>query len=145
MYVSITIDSYMFSNSSNNSISTYVHHCIQTQVFAQNEELRTQLKGSKRNENFLQEQISKAEQKLSDLHASYDELQMLTSGEEMKSQLSFMQRKMQDVKSEFCSIDVIKMHYAEKVMIINVSVDICVYVASCAVRSLSCSLSEMSQ
>ena len=52
---------------------------------------------------------------------------------------------MQDVKSEFCSIDVIKMHYTEKVMIINVSVDICVYVASCAVRSLCCSLSEMSQ
>ena len=85
LYVSITIDSYMFNNSSNNSTTTYVHHCIQTQVFAQNEELRTQLKGSKRNENFLQEQISKAEQKLSDLHASYDELQMLTSGEEMKS------------------------------------------------------------
>ena len=105
-----------------------------TQVYAQNEELRTQLKESKRNENFLQEQISKAEQKLSDLHASYDELQMFTSGKEMKTQLSVTQRKMQDVKSEFSSIDVIKMHYAEKVMIINVLLDICVYVASCVLR-----------
>ena len=59
---------------------------------------------------------------------------MLTSGKELKTQLSVTQQKMQNVKSEFCSIDVIKMHYAEKVIIINVSVDICVYVASCAVR-----------
>ena len=127
LYVSITIDSYMFNNWSNNSISTYVHHCIQTQVYAQNEELRTQLEGSKRNENFLQEQISKAEQKLSDLHASYDELQMLTNGEEIKTQLSVTQTKVQDLKSEFSSIDVIKMHYAEEVMIINVLLDIYVY------------------
>ena len=124
----------MFNNSINNSISTYVYHCIQTHVYAQNEELRTQLEGSKRNENFLQEQISKAEQKLSDLHRSYDELQMLTSGEEMKTQLSVMQRKVQDVKSEFSSIDVINMQYAEKVIIINVLLDICVRVASCVLR-----------
>ena len=124
----------MFNNSINNSISAYVHHCIQTQVYAQNEELRTQLEGSKRNENLLQEQISKAEQKLSDLHASYDDLQMLTSGEEMKTQLSVVQRKMQDVKNEFSSIDIIKMHYAEKVMIINVLLGICVYVASSVLR-----------
>ena len=70
---------------------------------------------------------------------------MLTSGKEIKTQFNVMQRKMQDVKNEFGSINVIKMHYDEKVMIINVSVDICVYVASCVLRSLSCSLSEMSQ
>ena len=113
-------------------IYNYVHHCIQTQVYAQNEELQTQLEGSKRNENFLQEQINKAEQKLSDLHRSYDELQMLTSGEEMKTQLSVTQRKMQDVKNEFSSMDVIKMHYAEKVMIlIFYWTNVCMYVAGC--------------
>ena len=117
----------MFNKSSDNSISAYVHHCIQTQVYAQNEELQTQLEGSKRNENFLQEQINKAEQKLSVLHRSYDELQMLTSGEEIKTQLNVTQTKVQDLKSEFSNIDVIKMHYAEEVMIINVLLDIYVY------------------
>ena len=94
----------------------YSHHCIQIQVYGQNEELRTQLKESKRTESFLQEQISKAEQKLSDLQISYDELRMLTSGEEIKTQLDAMQNKMQDVQSDFGSIDVIKMHYTKKVM-----------------------------
>ena len=108
----------MFNNSANNSISIYVRTSLYTQVYVQNEELRTQLEGSKRNENFLQEQISKAKQQLSDLHRSYDELQMLTSGEEIKTQLSVTQRKMQDVRSEFRSIDVIQMHYAKKVMIL---------------------------
>ena len=100
----------------------YIHHCIQIQVYGQNEELKTQLKESKRSENFLQEQISKAEQKLSDLQISYDELRMLSSGEEIKTQLGVMQRKMEDVKSDFASIDVIKMYYTKEVMF---SVDIC--------------------
>ena len=59
---------------------------------------------------------------------------MLTSGEEMKTQLSVTQRKVQNVKSEFSNIDVIKIHYAEKVMIINVLLDICIYVASSVLR-----------
>ena len=94
----------------------YVHHCIQIQVYGQNEELKTQLKESKRNESFLQEQISKAQQKLSDLQISYDELRMLSSGEEIKTQFGVIQRKMEDVKSDFASIDVIKMHYTKEVM-----------------------------
>lgn len=75
-------------------------------MYAQNYELRTQLKESKRNEEVLQEQINKAEQKLSDLH----ELKIFSSGKEIETQLSIMRRKMNDVKSEFGSIDVIKMH-----------------------------------
>ena len=109
----------------------YVHHCIQIQVYGQNEELRTQLKESKRNESFLQEQISKAEQKLYDLQISNDELRMLTSGEEIKTQLGVTQRKMEDVKSDFGSIDVIKMHYTKEVMF---SVDIRTYVAMYVLR-----------
>ena len=104
----------------------HVHHCIQIQVYGHNEELRTQLKESKRNENFLREQISKAEQKLSDLQISNDELRMLTSGEEIKTQLGVTQRKIEDVKSNFGSIDVIKMHYTKEVMF---SVYIRTYVA----------------
>ena len=99
---------------------------MQIQVYGQNEQLRTQLKESKRNESFLQEQISKAEQKLSDLQISNDELRMLTSGEEIKTQLGVTQRKMEDVKSDFGIINVIKMLYTEEVMF---SVYIRIYVA----------------
>ena len=49
---------------------------------------------------------------------------MLTSGEEIKTQLGVTQRKMEDVKSDFGSIDVIKMHYTKEVMF---SVDIRTY------------------
>ena len=68
------------------------------------------------------------------MRKDYDELKKLTGGEEIKSQLSAMQRKIQDIKDEFGSIDVIKMHYTEKVMIINIfSFDIayvCTYIYS---------------
>ena len=103
----------------------YIYVCTSLyaiQVYGQNEELRTQLKESKKSESFLQERISKAEQKLSDLQISYDELRMFTSGEEIKTELDVLQRKMQDVKSDYGSIGVIKMHYTKEVMF---SVDIC--------------------
>ena len=35
----------------------------------------------------------------------------------METQLKIMQSKMQDVKSEFVNIDIIKMHYTEEVAI----------------------------
>ena len=82
---------------------------IHMQVYDQNESLRTQLKESKRTENLLQEQVDKAQKKLSDLH----ELKTLSSSEDLETQLSIMQRKMSDVKSEFGSIDTIKMHFTE--------------------------------
>ena len=82
---------------------------VRIQVYEQNQSLRTQLKESKRTENLLQEQIDKAQKKLSDLH----ELKTLSSSKDLETQLSIMQRKMSDVKSEFGSIDVIKMHYIE--------------------------------
>ena len=82
---------------------------VRIQVYEQNESLRTQLKESKRIENLLQEQIDKAQKKLSDLH----ELKTLSNSKDLETQLSIMQRKMSDVKSEFGSIDVIKMHYIE--------------------------------
>ena len=79
------------------------------QVYDQNESLRTQLKESKRTENLLQEQVDKAQKKLSDLY----ELKTLSSSEDLETQLSIMQSKMSDVKSEFGSIDIIKMHFTE--------------------------------
>ena len=88
-------------------IATY----IQTQVYAQNEGLRSQLEESKRIECFLQDQISKVELKLSNLHKNYDKL----SGEDIEAQLKIIQRKMFDVKSEFSSIDVIKLQWSEEV------------------------------
>ena len=88
-------------------IATY----IQTQVYAQNEGLRSQLEESKRIECFLQDQLSKVELKLSNLHKNYDKL----SGEDTEAQLKIIQRKMFDVKSEFSSIDVIKLQWSEEV------------------------------
>ena len=76
--------------------------------------LRTQLNESKRMENLLQEQIDHTQKKLSDLHENYDELKTLSSSEDLETQLSIMQRKLSDVKSEFGSIDIIKMHYTEE-------------------------------
>ena len=90
---------------------------------------------SKRNEGFLQGRISKAEQKLYDLQISNDELRMLTSGEEIKTQLGVTQRKMEDVKSDFASIDVIKMHYTKEVMFtVDTCMYVCMYVATYVLR-----------
>ena len=91
--------------------SLYIATYIQTQVYAQNEELRSQLEESKRIESFLQDQISKVELKFSNLRENYDKL----SGEDIEAQLKIMQRRMFDVKSEFSSIDVIKLHWIEEV------------------------------
>ena len=91
------------------------------QVYEQNEVLRTQLNESKRMENLLQEQIDHTQKKLS-------ELKTLSSSEDLETQLSIMQRKLSDVKSEFGSIDIIKMHYIEEV-------SECVCIVSCDVDS----------
>ena len=92
----------------------YVYQCtsILTQVYAQNDQLRTQLEQSKRIEKLLREQINKAEQKVSDLLERYDKQ---NTGEDIESQLKMMQRKMLDVKNEFGSIDVIKQHWTGEV------------------------------
>lgn len=114
----------------------YVRNCISTQVYAQNQELRVQLKESKQNEIFLQEQIRREEQRLSELHEKYDKLKSYFSGEEIETQLSIeeietqlsvMQRKMHDVKSKFSNIDVIKMHCIKEVMINNMYVSMHAY------------------
>ena len=88
---------------------------MSSQVYAQNDELRTQLEESKRIENLLQEQISKAEQKVSDLHEKYKKQ---SRDEEIETQLKILERQIADVKSEFDKIDVIKLHRTEKVPII---------------------------
>ena len=84
---------------------------VQTQVYAQNEELRSQLEESKRIESFLQDQISKVQLKFSNVCENYDKL----SGEDIEAQLKIMQRRMFEVKGEFSSIDVIKLHWSEEV------------------------------
>ena len=86
----------------------YVYIIIQ--LHAQNGELQAELRESKRIENLLLEQMDKGKQKLSELQENYDKLKMLSSSEEIESQLSIMQSKMRNVKSELGSIDVIKMH-----------------------------------
>ena len=89
----------------------YIATYVRTQVYAQNEELQSQLEESKRIESFLQDQISKVELKFSNLRENYDKL----SVEGIEAQLKIMQRKMFDVNSEFSSIDVIKLHWSEEV------------------------------
>ena len=89
----------------------YIATYVQTQVYAQNEELRSQLEESKRIESFLQGQISKVELKFSNLRENYDKL----SGEDIEAQLKIMQRKMFEMKSEFSNSDVIKLHWSEEV------------------------------
>ena len=89
----------------------YIATYVQTQVYAQNEELRSQVEESKRIESFLQDQISKVELKFSNLRENYDKL----SGEDIEAQLKIMQRRMFDVKNEFSSIDVIKLHWSDEV------------------------------
>ena len=98
------------------------------QVYAQNQELRVQLKESKQSENLLQEQVKRRDQRLSDLQENYDKLKLHSSSEEIETQLSVMQRKMHDIKGEFSSIDVIKMHLTEVVMITNIYP--CMYVCN---------------
>ena len=93
-------------------ITMYIIINIHTQVYAQNDQLWTQLEESKRIETLLQEQIRKFEQKVSDLHENYDQQ---PGGEEIETQLKIIQRKMCDVKSEFASIDLIKLHWSEEV------------------------------
>ena len=84
---------------------------VQTQVYAQNEELRSQLQERERFQSCLQDQISKAELKFSDLREIYDKL----TGEDIEAQLKIIQRKMFEVKSEFSSNDVIKLHSSEEI------------------------------
>ena len=86
-----------------------------TQVYAQNQELRTELKESKRIEKVLLEHVNKAEEKLSVLHEDYDKLKVLSGTEELETQINLLRRKFNDVKSEFGSIDVIKIHCIEEV------------------------------
>ena len=63
----------------------------------------------------LQQQLGQAHKMLSDMHENYDKLKTLSSSEDLETQLSNIQRKMCDVRSEFGSIDIIKMHYTEEV------------------------------
>ena len=95
------------------------------QVNAQNVELRTQLVESKKFENALQQQNSKAEEKYSDLYQMYENLKMLSNGEEMEAQLSSLKSKMLNVKAEFGCIDVIKIQCIEEVNNYN-TIFICV-------------------
>ena len=48
---------------------------------------------SKKFENALREQISKAEEKYLDLHQMYEKVKVLSDGEEMDAQLSSLQRQ----------------------------------------------------
>ena len=91
---------------------SYIHHCTHTQVYAQNEELRTQLEKSTRNESLLQEQICKAELKLSILQ---DYCNKLSGGEHMETQPKIKESKLHDVKSEFSGTDEVKMTWTEEV------------------------------
>ena len=96
-------------------ISVYMYNvCILThvQAYTQIDQLRTQLEQNKRTESLLWEQISKAKQKVSDLHESYDKQY---AGEDIETQLKIIQRKMLDVKNEFVSIEVTKLHWSDEV------------------------------
>lgn len=87
-----------------------------TQVRTQNERLRTELQESKTFVTTLREQIRKAEEKYKDLYQRYEKAKMLsTSGEEVETGLSGLQKKMFDIKAAFRSIDVIKLQFIEKV------------------------------
>ena len=86
---------------------------ICTQVYAKNDQLWTQLEESKRIETLLREQIRKFEKEVSDAHENYDQQ---PGGEEIETQLKVIQRKLFDVKSEFASIDLIKLHWSEEVV-----------------------------
>ena len=91
---------------------SYIHHCTHTQVYAQIEELQTQLEKSKRNESLLQEEICKAELKFSILQ---DYCNKLSGEEHMETQLKIKESKQHDVKSEFSGTDEVKMAWTEQV------------------------------
>ena len=69
----------------------------------------------------LQEQLDQAHKKLSDMHENY-KLKTLSSSEDLETQLSNIQRKMCDVRSEFGSIDIIKMRYTEEVSFVYIGI-----------------------
>ena len=73
-------------------------------------------------EKVLQQQISKAEEKYSEVISKFEKLKMFSNIKEMENQLSDVQRKMVDVKSAFGYIDVIKIKYIEEVKNIHIVV-----------------------
>ena len=87
---------------------------------SQNEVLQTQLKESKTYEKALQQQISKAEEKYLEVNEMYEKLEMFCNAKQVEDQLSSMQRKLNDIKSNFGYVDVIKMKYIEEVMLIHI-------------------------
>ena len=87
-----------------------------TQIRSENDKLRARLKERETYEKVLQQQISKAEEKYSDLNLKYENLKMISNVKEMEHQFSRMQRKMTDVKSSFRCIDAIKIKYIEEVI-----------------------------
>ena len=90
---------------------------ICTQVKSQNEKLRAQLKEKEIYEKVLQQQISKAEEKYSEVNSKFEKLKMFSNIKEMENQLSDVLRKMVDVKSAFGYIDIVKMKYIKEVKI----------------------------
>ena len=66
----------------------------------------------------MQKQISQAEEKYKDLYQKYEKVKVLSSGEELEAGLSSLQKKVIDVQAAFGSIDVLKLHFIEKVWLI---------------------------
>ena len=89
---------------------------IYIQVNSQNAELQTQLKEKETYEKALQQQISKTEEKYSEVNEMYEKLKMVSNAKEVEDQLCITQRKMANVKAEFGFIDVIKIKYIEEVV-----------------------------
>ena len=56
------------------------------------------------------------------MHENYDKLKTLSSSEDLETQLSNIQSKMCDVRSEFGSIDIIKMYYIEEVSFVYIGI-----------------------
>ena len=99
-------------------LSYYLCHYVNiyTQVKFQNETLRARLKEKETYEKVLLQQISKAEEKYSDLNLKYENLKTLCDSKEIQDQLDSMQRKMVDVKSVFGCIDEIKIKLIQEVI-----------------------------
>ena len=89
---------------------------IYIQVKSQNGKLRDQLKEKETYQKALQQQVSKAEEKYSDLNLKYENLKMVSNAKEVEDQFSRTQRKMADVKSAFGCINAIKIKYTEEVI-----------------------------
>ena len=89
---------------------------IYSQIKSQNYNLRARLKERETYEKVLQQQISKAEEKYSDLNLKYENLKMVSNVKQMEHQFSRMLRKIADVKSAFGCIDLIKIKYIEEVI-----------------------------